>query len=268
MRTSTATLAATLLIATLPLSPATAQKKADPETAARLATLKLAMKDKKMARDGEAVQALNELGGTFDRLGKTDAKKVVRAVTAAITRGRLRTPDRGDVYIAATAALAKMGPAGAVQMQMVFEKKRFPNKKEWVFMRADLVRNIGKTEDPKMIKFLCDRVSRTAHDQVLLAAGETLANYAEADQKTRDPIVKALISKLGALEAAKSMQVLRADTPQSLAILNAGNTLEVIAAPYNATLAKLTHQRFENGNDWQRWYNKHKNKKWLPSKER
>jgi len=268
MRISIAKLAAAALVIAASQGQVHAQSKADPEVAARIAILKDAVKDRKMARDEEAVEAIKHLGASYPKLASADQKKVVRAVTSALTTGRLRPPTRADVYLAASAALGQMGPGGSSQLHKVFTKKRFPNKPEWLFMRVELVRNIGNTKDRKMVKFLCDRISRTAHDKVLLAAGETMTNYADTDQKVREPIVKAMIAKLGALEAAKSMQVLRADTPQSLAILNAGETLELIAAPYNATLKALTHQSFENGNDWQRWYNKNKTKPWRAEKQR
>ena len=61
---------------------------------------------------------------------------------------------------------------------------------------------------------------------------------------------------------------MRADTPQQLGALNAQATLDKITTPFNDTLHKLTHQKFANGHEWQRWYNKNKTKKWVPVKAR
>ena len=103
-----ATIAAALLATSFSLTPAAAQR-GDPENAARLDALKTVMKDKKMSRDAEAVQVLGELGADFERLDKSDRKKVVRAVTAVLTSGRLRPPDKSDAYLAATFILTAIG---------------------------------------------------------------------------------------------------------------------------------------------------------------
>lgn len=257
-------LAIGLILATAPAQSTTG----DPTNAARLESLEDVMRDREMQKDAEGVQLLGEIGASYAELNKADGKRTVKAVGVVFMVGRLREPDQADLYKAAAAALAKMESAGARQLVKVFESKRIPNKEPWAFMRAELVRRIGETKDPKMIKFLCERIARTPYDEVLLAAGETLANYAEVDQKLRDPIVKGMIGKLGALESAASMTVLRADTPQQLGTLNAKATLDKITAPWNSTLSQLTHEKFANGHEWQHWYNKNKNKKWVPVSER
>ena len=261
MRQTSRTFIATLLVAGLASTAVHAQK-GDPANAARLASLKDVMKDRKMEKDAQGVQLLGEIGASYDKLNKADRKKAVKAVGAVFSTGKLRSPEKAQIYTAAAAALAKMEKPGAKTLQKIYDSKRIPNKKPWAFMRADLVRRIGDTKDAGMIKFLCDRVSRSSFDEELVAAGATLGNYADLDQKKRNPIVKAMIGKLGALESAASMTVLRADTPQQLGTLNAQETLRKIRDPWNNTLRRLTDHRFDTGHDWQRWYNKNKNKKW------
>ncbi len=257
-----------LLLDSLAADLAAQAASGEPPIAASLATLEEVMRDPGAARDAEGVVALGELGAAYAELDKAERKKAVTAVASVLAKGKLRLPEQPELYKAAAAALAKMGEAGARQLVKAFEAKRFPNKEEWAPMRAWLVRCIGDTKDPGMIEFLCDQVSRSIYDEVLVAVGEAAASYADLDQRQRAPLVKAMIGKIGELEAAASMAVLRADTPQQLSTQNAKETLDKIAGPWNQSLRQLTQQSFENGTDWQRWYNKNKDKKWTSETER
>jgi hypothetical protein len=238
--------------------------KPDPEIAASVDRLESAWKDRAMAHDDAAIAELQKLGkAAAAPLYKSDRRLVLSTTTAVLNKGKLRPSDACGIYEAAAEALVSFGADGAKALHTTYTRKRFPKKPEWARMRATLVSNIGKTRDLKMVDFLCERAKRAPEDEVLAAAGEALGNYQDADQKVRKKIVKALIAKLGGVEANASQAVVnQPGQPQNFGPQNAQQTLRAISGKWNASLQKLTGQPLKNGSDWQHWFNKNKTRDW------
>ncbi len=259
IRTPSALGAALLLAAaTLAQPPAAAP---DPELDKWLARLDDALADKRMQRDADAVLVLQQLAAAYERgLDAPSRRKVANAAASALTKGKLRTPD-APLYPAAATALSRMGGDGAKALQRAYEAKRFPGKPEWAGVRAQLVLNLGRTRDPGAVEFLCERASRDRDDEVMAAAGETLGNYAEANQGVRKTIAKELITKLGEVETTANRPTANPAQP-SLESETASRTLRAIRTKWMTSIARLTGQRFDDGTEAQRWWNKNKERDW------
>ncbi len=238
--------------------------KPDPEIAVKIAELEKALKDRKMSLDEGAILIIDELGHRAEgQLYSSDRKKVVKIVSKALTSVRLRPPEKTGLYRSAATALGKAGKNGAKALHAAYTKKYFPMKKEWTHMRANLLLNLGKIADPGMVKFLCDRAGRSFEDEVLAAAGDALGSYKDSDQKVRKEIAKALIIKLGGLEASLANNTINIPgRPQNFSGANVKRTIEVIGPTWNATLTSLTGHSLASGSSWTRWWNKNKRKDW------
>jgi hypothetical protein len=225
--------------------------------------LNAAVSDRGMMRDSEAAALIQQPGDAYAAgLPKTDARKAVTAVANVLQRAKLRPPD-APIYDAAAAALAQMGDAGAKVLQRVLETKRLPNKKEWVPTRASLLLALGRTGSDAALDFLLEQAVRSPEDEMLAAAGEALGNFSNRDEKVRKRMVVELVKKLGAVEATALQPTLTdPNEPQYYGAETAKRTLRAIRERWLNTLTKLTGETFDNGTDWQRWYNKNKNVRW------
>ncbi|MEM7205564.1 MAG: hypothetical protein AAF628_35235 [Planctomycetota bacterium] len=256
---STAT-AVALALALTPALPRAQDPPPPVDLDAPLAAITAALKDRSGSLDEEARATLAQLGADFSERPAAEQKKVVRAVRDVLLRGRLRTPELHSIYVAAAEALGVMGKGGAKALELTYTRKRFPSKPQWLPVRTALVRAAGRTRELGVVKFLCDCASRAVEDEVMLAAGETLAHYAQAPQAVRKDIAKCLILRMSGLEG-QSVTGTPKD-PVNLGADMALRTLAVIRTPWNGTLAKITGASFETGNDWQRWWNDHKRSSW------
>lgn len=238
--------------------PADADKlKPDPEVPKLLATLKEIVMDKKMARDAEGVQVIDLLttkvaGGLADK----DRKSVAKGLEGVFTQGKLRAPATIQIYVAAAAALGTMGTDGSAPLKAAFDNKKFPNK-DWVKLREALLRNLGKTKDESMVKFLCEEARRSPEPQLMAAAGEALGNFEASDQKVRKDIVNNLLIRYGELDS-RSRVLDSAD----IEAMNARDYLAVISDKWNSTLGRLTGQNFRQYPEWNTWFNKNRAADW------
>ncbi len=226
--------------------------------------LKAALRDRKMEQDDRAVLAIRRLAEAYDELDSGDQKKVLKAVAKTFTTGKLRPPETA-LYRATADALAAMSDAGARQLMRVHDGKRFPSKPEWLSTRAFLLRKLGETKTDLASDYLTERVAREHQDIELAAAGEALRHFAHVDERKRKEIVKAIVGKLGGLEASASQQAIPdPNSPQYLANAAAQRTLNAVKRPWIETLQALTGESFANGTQWQQWYNKNKSRRWDP----
>ena len=173
-----------------------------------------------------------------------------------LNKGKVRPPNRAQIYNATAEALGRHGKDGAKALKTAYEKKRFPNKPAWVPLREKLLVNIGRTEDESMVKFLLDEARRSPEAALQAAAGKALGNYRESKQKLRREIVSGMIIKWGSLSEMASQLGANVEAQ------NAKDRLAAISGPWNDTMKALTGQDFDTFRKWQAWYNKNKNKKW------
>jgi len=239
--------------------PADAGKlKPDPEVQRQLANLKEIVADKKMGRDAEGGQVIDLLTSKVAAgLAEKDRKDIAKGLEGVFTGGKLREPASIQLYVAAAAALGTMGNDGSKPLKAAFDNKRFPNKPEWVKLREALLRNLGKTKDESMVKFLCEEARRSPEPQLMAAAGEALGNFEGSDQKVRKEIVNNLLIRYGELDS-RSRVLDSADIEAQ----NARDYLAVISDKWNSTLGRLTGQNFRQYPDWNTWFNKNRAADW------
>lgn len=246
------------LLAQNPAPAPTPPKGPDKEVAEKIATLKECIADRKLARDVEGVQIVDFLlqklqAGTLE---PKDKAAVVKVFGEVFTGGKVRPHDHAEIYRAAAAALGYCGVDGAKALKAAYMDKRFPEKQDWVALRGELLKNLGRTKDESMVKFLCNEAKRHPEAALQAAAGDALGNFEDSKEAIRKEVVSELLTRYGELNQLASQ------TTTSLDQQNAADRLATLKGPWNATLAKLTGQSFDKFGEWQQWYNKHKGQPW------
>lgn len=258
-----------VLASLLALSPTTAQtppaggtppapaKGQDKEVADKLAALKEVVADKKFARDDEGVKLIDELLiKSKAGLEAKDQAAMVKGLDAVLSDGKLRPPDNTKLYIGAVQALGYCGAEGAKVLHDVYVDKRYPEKRDWVPFREQVLKNLGRTKDESQIKFLTNEAVRSPEAGLAAAATEALGNFDEAKEALRKEIVSELIKCRGSLEEKASQIGTNIDGQ------NAKDRLAALGDRWNGTLAKLTKQNFTTFREWQAWHNKNKTLPW------
>ncbi len=251
------TLLALLPAAGLPQDPAA--KGPDKEVAEKIVTLKEIVQDKKFARDAEGLQVIDVLlQKSKAGVDPKDQQAIVRALDAVLTLGpKVRPHDKTELYTGAAAALGYCGAEGAKVLKDAYASKRFPEKKEWVPLREQLLKNLGRTKDESMVKFLSKEAVANKEPALAAAAGEALGNFDESKEALRKEIVSDLMIKYGEL-AEKASQL----GSSNIEAQNAQDYLASVQDKWNSTLSKLTRQNFATFREWQAWYNKNKALPW------
>lgn len=237
-------------------APAKAEK--DKEVADKLAALKDVVDDRKCARDAEGLDLITVLVQKWQAgLSDKDKKDVVKGIEGVLKGGKLRQPDKAQLYIAAATALGQLGPDGAKPLQAAFEGKRIPDKEPWVPLRETILKALGKTKDESMVKFLTDTARRDPEAALQAAAGEALGNFDGSKEALRKEIVNGLLIKWSDMDAKS-----RVIDPADMEAQNVRKRLAVISGKWNDTLRRLTKETFDNYSEWNEWWNKNKNKEW------
>ncbi len=238
-------------------APASANKP-DKEVAEKLALLKEVVEDRKCARDAEGLDLITVLVQKWQAgLADKDKRDVVKGLEGALNKGKLREPDKAQIYTATATALGQLGPEGAKPLQSAFEGKRFPQKAPWVPLRETMLKALGKAKDEAMIKFLCDTARSDPEPPLQAAAGEALGNFDDAKEAIRKDIVASLLNQYGTMDSKA-----RVIDPADIEAQNMRKRLAVIQGKWNDTLRRLTKQTFDTYPEWQEWWNKNKGKDW------
>jgi hypothetical protein len=252
-------LASLLLPAAVPAQDPDKPKGPDKEVAEQIDRLKEVVLDRKMARDGEGVDAIDKLLMKVKEadLDPKDRAAIVKAYEHALTGGKQRPHDKPELYNGAVEALGYLGPDGAkVLSKAYFNKSRFPEKPEWVPLRERMLKNLGRTKDESMVQMLIKEAVRNPEAALNGAAGEALGNFEESKDAVRKDIVGELMTKYGSLDE-KASQI-----GTNIEAQNAQNTLAAIQDKWHSTLSRLTKQNFTTFREWQTWHNKHRNAPW------
>jgi hypothetical protein len=213
--------------------------KPDPEVKAKLGEFKKLIKDRKGAKDGEAVQIIDGILPRFDKLHPKDKADFAKALYEPLKNPRIkRKAMDSNLFKASVVALGKTGTK--------------------LSLRAYMLKSLGKTKDQQFVKFLIDEARKNIHDSLMAAAGEALGEFAEADLKVRKEICKELIKKFVNIYENANANL---DTGSTLRT-TWENRYKAVMDPWNTTLKKLTKQHYRTPNDWQRFYNKNKDKNW------
>lgn len=217
-----------------------------------------AVSDRDGEQDQKAVNLIDAMNQKYKDLEPKDQLEVRKALDAALNDKRIRRPpEKLALYTAAAAALGGMGDDGAKILKKAFNNSKY-DKREWVDLRAVLLKWLGKTKDEAMIKTLIDVASRDPEDKLMAAAGEALENFADQPLKVRKDIAKDLINKYGEVHGKANASL----DPGDAQTQRSKQRLAAISDPWNETLRKLTKQEFRTAPEWQKFYNKEKGKDW------
>lgn len=246
-----------LWLPALALAQVPAPKGPDKEVVEQIALLKEVVADKKFAREGEGVAAIDKLLiKSRAGLDPKDQTAIVKALDGVFTGGKQRPPDKTELYIGAAQALGYCGAEGAKVLKETYAGKRFPDKPEWVPFREHLLKNLGRTKDESMVKFLINEAVRSHQAALAAAAGEALGNFEESKDALRKEIVSDLLRKYGELDEKASQIGTNIDAQ------NAKDQLSALQDKWNTALGKLTRQNITTFREWQAWYNKNKGHPW------
>lgn len=235
-----------------------AAKGPDKELPAKLETLKDVVADKKFARDDEGMKIIDELLIKWKAgADPKDQVAIVKGLEGVLTGGKLRPPDNTRLYVGAATALGYCGPEGAKVLKAAYNNKRFPEKKEWVPLREQLLRNLGHTKDESMVKFLTEEARRNPEPALQASAGEALGHFEESKEAIRKQITGELLITYGELSELASQM-----GSANIEAQNARDRLAALKDKWNTALAKLTRQNFATFREWQTWFNKNRNVAW------
>lgn len=234
-----------------------AAKGPDKEVAEQIAALKEAHADKKFANDARGVEAIDKLViKSKAGVDPKDQLAIVKALESVLMTGKQRPHDAATLYVGAAQALGYCGADGAKVLKEAYAGKRYPDKREWVPLREHLLKNLGRTKDESMVKFLVNEAVRSPEPALMAAAGEALGNYEEAKEPVRKEVVSELLRKYGELSEMAS------NLGANVNAQNAQERLSAIKDKWNTTLGKLTKQNFATFREWQQWHNKNKSLPW------
>lgn len=229
----------------------------DQEVADKIALLKEVVADKKFARDAEGLAAIDVLlQKSKQGVLPKDQQAIVKAYEHVLTQGKERPHDKTELYVGAAAALGYCGKDGAKVLKAAYQNKRFPEKPDWIRLREQFLKNLGRTKDESLIKFLCQEARHNHAAALMAAAGEALGNFEDSKEAVRKEIASELMVRYGELAELASQLGTNVEAQ------NAQDRLAAIQDKWNATLGKLTRQSYGTFREWQTWYNKHKNQAW------
>lgn len=231
-------------------------KDPDPQVAKDVTAFKELVADKKMSKDLEARTYLSKWVQSYDGMHPKDQANVVSALSAVFLRAKQREPDKLELYDAAAVLLSRMGKPGAKVLHDAFVNGRF-RKPEWIPLRGRLIACLGETKDLGSWDFILDTALRDPEDQIMAKAGGALANYEKADIKVRREIVKKLLKRFVEIQNQSRTESLDDPVAQTRQ-----RTYAAIADPWNTALAKLSGQAFRSPQDWEKWWNNHKDDNW------
>lgn len=230
----------------------------DKEVAAKLAALKEVVLDRKMARDAEGLDLITVLVQKWEAgLGDKDKAAVIKGLEGVFLQGKVRDPDKLQLYNATAVAMGRLGKDSAKALQSAFDNKRFPDKPEWVPFREALLKALGKTKDESQIKFLIDISRRHPEAALGAASGEALGNFDDSKESIRKEIVENLLIRYGEMDSRS-----RVIDPADIEAQNMRNRLAAMSGKWNETLRRMTKQTFDKYPEWNEWYNKNKAKPW------
>ena len=265
-RTSAILLLATVWMApALPAQPKPADAKPDPEVKAKLDEFKKLIKDRKGAKDGEAIKIIDSVLTGFDKLHPRDKRAFATALYELLKSSKIkRKPTDARLFKVSVVAFGKTGTDGSKYLANAFKNKKRFGDKQWRSLRAEMLKNLGKTKDLRYVKFLTDEARRNIEDTLMAAAGEALGEFADADLKIRKEISKELIKKFSNIYENANVNLDSGDLQRK----TWEDRYKAVADPWNTTLKKLTKQHLRTPNDWQKFYNKNKAKNWDKLKSR
>lgn len=244
-----------LSVCALPLTAQDDKKKPDPEIEEKLEEFDDAIRDRKFEKDAQAVKLIDELLEKGPDYHKKDRRDLIKGLGKVFGQ-RPRKPEQPQLYKATIAALGDLGGHDAASvLQKAYNTKLFDDN-DWQPLREELLENIGKTKDTRMIEFLLDNTKQPDNDGLLRAAGRALRHFEGESFKQRREIFEKLQIEYARIESLAKRSV----DPGDALRITFERRLTAVRPGWNETLSALTGQKFRTAEEWQKWWNDHKNK--------
>lgn len=198
-------------------------------------------------------------------LDKSDRKRVQTIASAALQKYAVRAPDNVGFYRATTDVLANLGNGGSKELARAYDNtKRYPKYEDaWLPVRTMFLAAMGRTRSKHAVESLCETLVKTDEDGILVACGEALRNFAEAEPTVRKNIAKLLIRRYSDLEVgARAMPPVDRSRHLHDDVERFKRSLQAVRTPWNTTLRALTGAEHTDGEKWDRWWREHKDRRW------
>jgi ATP:corrinoid adenosyltransferase len=209
--------------------------------------METAMKERKDEAVGEGIDTLIDL---YIQQGasESDKGKIVNALGKA-----LRHVGEGDqITMKAAQGLAGMGEDAAKELAAAMKDRRFRKDEELEDAYLAMIRALGATKSLRESKILMDLL-KDKNFEVIAAAADALGNYNDVKLAYRKRIAEAMIKALdSAYNSAKA-------DPRNTTLQK---KYEIVGTPLFVSLQKVTGASVNSPEDWRKWYNDNKKKRW------
>lgn len=214
----------------------------------------------------ETVGQLVEFAGR--PLHRDDRQRLLEIFTKIVLHGPVRPPTADAPYRLAFDGLARLGEAGAERLIAIHERGRLPTKPDYRPLRAALIEAIGRTRSERAAKFLVDFTRTAEEDPIFVAIGRAAAEFADAKQEIRKPLVEVLARRLAGFENLANRRPADPERHRDLVAEDARHTLDALDGGWQRTLSALTGVELPDGQAWWDWYQENKGEDWSRSRRR
>ena len=207
---------------------------------------------KRGKEDSEAISVIDKLVQEYANSGPKDRAAIVKQLDKCFTEKRQEDKDgvrENKLFIAAATALGEMKPECVpVYLKWIGEKS---HKKDIALQRL-LILKLGKTKDEAGRKPLINLLN-DENAKIQAAAAEALGEFGEASQEVRKATFEALL---------KLLMSNKGQVDSNVNDLIARERYDPIAAPIATALGRLSGQKDQSPEEYQRWWNKNKKEEW------
>ncbi len=237
------------------------KKKPDPRVKEGLKKLK-ALVRKRGKQDAAAAEEIQNLVKLAVDSADSDKKAVAKELGRILKTPRKLT--QVTLYTAAIEGLKALGHFGSKPLLAALKSKNF-RKKERLQLKCDIIRAIGATKDPSMVKPLLDIMERDKDIQANAAAVQALGNFAKQPERVRKLIVERVVRFFASTDDSS-----RSLDPNDPMADFYRRKLAAVGGPCQDTLKALTGRSLPSSLEWVKWWNHNKGKRWdkKPSRRR
>lgn len=230
------------------------KKEPDPEIERLLDEFLEAARDRKQEHDPEAIQRVEEILARGPDFHPKDRQDILRGLKRAFG-GRSRSPENPELYQSVIRALGQMGDHdAAVILESLYELSVLKDD-EWQSTREEILEQIGVTKDERMVDFLLEEATRPPQEGINRAGGYALRHFGDSEFPQRRAILRELVKRYRAI-AAEATPI----DPTNTVARVAKRRLAAISDAWNTTLKAVSGQNFRTADEWNHWWNKHKNR--------
>lgn len=225
------------------------------DTAEQLKELKAAYKAKESAA---AVRIFDQLVQAFELAPAKEQEEIVKVVEQAFTTRKDEGDDVVQLFVAASASLANMGPGGEKALVRALALKHLRSKP---LVLATLVEGLGRQVNPAMVDqilpWLRPDKALGVNAAVVVGAVNALARFREADPKLRKRVVGELVAVYSDLDSKYRVEHAKPEPSSELE-----TAFQQVEKPLLDGLRALSGAQFENSEDWKTWWATAKTEDW------